>query len=176
MRLQILNMSKTYGNGVRALDGVSLTIPQGMFGLVGPNGSGKTTLMRTIATLQEPDTGSARLGDIDVLKDKESVRRVLGYLPLGLVRDPLQGREVREERAEYVITYRGQPVARLVPIAAEEDDAQALEELERLQADAGVYSSPERAREVAREKAVAEARLAGLYAEWESAASALEDD
>jgi ABC-2 type transport system ATP-binding protein len=74
-------MSKTYGNGVRALDGVSLTIPEGMFGLVGPNGSGKTTLMRTIATLQEPDAGSARLGEIDVLKDKESVRRVLGYLP-----------------------------------------------------------------------------------------------
>jgi ABC-2 type transport system ATP-binding protein len=81
MELQIDNMSKTYGNGVRALDGVSLTIPEGMFGLVGPNGSGKTTLMRTIATLQEPDAGSARLGEIDVLKDKESVRRVLGYLP-----------------------------------------------------------------------------------------------
>jgi ABC-2 type transport system ATP-binding protein len=81
MELRIENISKTYSNGVRALDGVSLTIPTGMFGLVGPNGSGKTTLMRTIATLQEPDGGSARLDDIDVLRDKESVRRVLGYLP-----------------------------------------------------------------------------------------------
>jgi ABC-type multidrug transport system ATPase subunit len=81
MELRIENVSKTYSNGVRALDGVSLTIPTGMFGLVGPNGSGKTTLMRTLATLQEPDAGSARLGDIDVLEDKESVRRVLGYLP-----------------------------------------------------------------------------------------------
>jgi ABC-type multidrug transport system ATPase subunit len=81
MELQIDGMSKTYSNGVRALDGVSLTIPQGMFGLVGPNGSGKTTLMRTIATLQEPDAGKARLGEIDVLEDKESVRRLLGYLP-----------------------------------------------------------------------------------------------
>jgi ABC-type multidrug transport system ATPase subunit len=81
LELRIENISKTYSNGVMALNGVSLTIPTGMFGLVGPNGSGKTTLMRTIATLQEPDTGSARLGDIDILKDKESVRRVLGYLP-----------------------------------------------------------------------------------------------
>ncbi len=81
MELVIENVSKTYANGVRALDGVSLTIGTGMFGLVGPNGSGKTTLMRTIATLQEPDTGSIRLGSTDVLKDKEAVRRVLGYLP-----------------------------------------------------------------------------------------------
>lgn len=81
MELRISGISKTYSNGVRALDNVSLTIPTGMFGLLGPNGSGKTTLMRTIATLQDPDAGSARLGDIDVLKDKESVRRVLGYLP-----------------------------------------------------------------------------------------------
>lgn len=81
MELTIRDISKTYSNGVRALDGVSLTIPTGMFGLVGPNGSGKTTLMRTIATLQEPDTGSVTMGEIDVLKDKEAVRRVLGYLP-----------------------------------------------------------------------------------------------
>jgi len=87
MELRIESISKTYSNGVRALDGVSLTIPTGMFGLVGPNGSGKTTLMRTIATLQEPDEGTARIvgangsGDIDVLRDKESLRRVLGYLP-----------------------------------------------------------------------------------------------
>jgi ABC-type multidrug transport system ATPase subunit len=87
MELRIENISKTYSNGVQALNGVSLAIPTGMFGLVGPNGSGKTTLMRTIATLQEPDTGTARIvgangsGDIDILKDKESLRRVLGYLP-----------------------------------------------------------------------------------------------
>lgn len=81
MELRIENVSKTYSNGVRALDNVSLTVPTGMFGLVGPNGSGKTTLMRTIATLQEPDEGTVRLGEIDVLKEKEAVRRVLGYLP-----------------------------------------------------------------------------------------------
>jgi ABC-2 type transport system ATP-binding protein len=79
--LIIEDLSKTYSNGVRALHGVSLTIPTGMFGLLGPNGAGKSTLMRTIATLQDPDQGSIRLGEIDVLKDKEAVRRVLGYLP-----------------------------------------------------------------------------------------------
>jgi ABC-2 type transport system ATP-binding protein len=79
--LVIENLSKTYANGVKALRGVSLTIPTGMFGLLGPNGAGKSTLMRTIATLQDPDTGSIRLGDIDVLRDKDAVRRVLGYLP-----------------------------------------------------------------------------------------------
>ena len=81
MELRIEDISKTYSNGVRALDKVSLTIPTGILGLVGPNGSGKTTLMRTIATLQEPDEGSIRLEDVDVLKEKEAVRRVLGYLP-----------------------------------------------------------------------------------------------
>ncbi|MFV8755825.1 ABC transporter ATP-binding protein [Nannocystaceae bacterium ST9] len=79
--LVIENLSKTYANGVRALHGVSLTIPTGMFGLLGPNGAGKSTLMRTIATLQDPDAGSIRLADIDVLRDKDAVRRVLGYLP-----------------------------------------------------------------------------------------------
>ncbi|MFL6661945.1 MAG: ABC transporter ATP-binding protein [Rhizobacter sp.] len=86
MELQLRQLSKTYPNGVRALDGVSLTIPPGMFGLLGPNGAGKSTLMRTLATLQEADAGSARLigapgGDIDVLRDKDAVRRLLGYLP-----------------------------------------------------------------------------------------------
>jgi len=81
MTLVIENLSKTYPGGVRALQGVSLTIPKGMFGLLGPNGAGKSTLMRTISTLQEPDSGSIRLGDIDVLRDKNAVRRVLGYLP-----------------------------------------------------------------------------------------------
>src|SRR3954471_10491431 len=81
MDLVIENLSKTYPNGVQALKGVSLTIPHGMFGLLGPNGAGKSTLMRTLATLQEADSGSARLGDLDVLKDKDGVRRILGYLP-----------------------------------------------------------------------------------------------
>jgi ABC-2 type transport system ATP-binding protein len=81
MELRIENLSKTYKNGVKALDNVSLTIPAGMYGLLGPNGAGKSTLMRTLATLQEPDSGSARLGDIDVLKQKDEVRRRLGYLP-----------------------------------------------------------------------------------------------
>ncbi|HEX6068637.1 MAG TPA: ABC transporter ATP-binding protein [Longimicrobiaceae bacterium] len=81
MDLVIRNLSKTYPNGVQALKDVSLTIPQGMFGLLGPNGAGKSTLMRTLATLQEPDSGSAYLGRIDVLVEKEAVRRTLGYLP-----------------------------------------------------------------------------------------------
>jgi ABC-type multidrug transport system ATPase subunit len=81
MELKIQNLSKTYANGVKALDNVSLTIPRGMYGLLGPNGAGKSTLMRTLATLQEPDSGSATLGDIDVLKQKEELRRRLGYLP-----------------------------------------------------------------------------------------------
>ena len=79
--LSIRDLSKTYANGVEALKGVSLEIPNGMFGLLGPNGAGKSTLMRTIATLQDPDTGSIRLGDLDVLADKPAARRQLGYLP-----------------------------------------------------------------------------------------------
>lgn len=81
MQLQISNLSKTYSNGVQALKDVTLTIPKGMFGLLGPNGAGKSSLMRTIATLQEPDTGSITLGDLDVLTQKHEVRKVLGYLP-----------------------------------------------------------------------------------------------
>jgi len=81
MDLRIEHLSKTYSNGTRALNDVSLTVPRGMFGLLGPNGAGKSTLMRILATLQEADSGSARLGDIDVLRDKDSVRRTLGYLP-----------------------------------------------------------------------------------------------
>ena len=79
--LTIENLSKTYPNGVRALHHVSPQIPTGMFGLLGPNGAGKSTLMRIIATLQEPDHGSVMLGDLDVLREKEQVRRLLGYLP-----------------------------------------------------------------------------------------------
>ena len=91
MELHITGLSKTYANGVRALDDVSLSIPTGMFGLLGPNGAGKSTLMRTLATLQDADHGSAQLTDagngtqinahIDILRDKTAVRKVLGYLP-----------------------------------------------------------------------------------------------
>lgn len=81
MTLHIRNVSKTYANGVQALKDVTLTIPAGLYGLLGPNGSGKSTLMRTIATLQEPDQGRISLGDLDVLAQKDEVRRMLGYLP-----------------------------------------------------------------------------------------------
>jgi ABC-2 type transport system ATP-binding protein len=81
LELSISSLSKTYPNGVRALKDVSLRVPTGMFGLLGPNGAGKSTLMRTIATLQEPDTGSITLDGLDVLRQKEEVRRMLGYLP-----------------------------------------------------------------------------------------------
>lgn len=81
MELKIENLSKTYPNGVEALKNINLTISKGMFGLLGPNGAGKSTLMRTIATLQEPDTGSIMLGDINVLNQKDEVRKILGYLP-----------------------------------------------------------------------------------------------
>jgi len=81
MDLQIKNLNKQYSNGVVALNDVSLTIGKGMFGLLGPNGAGKSSLMRTLATLQDADSGTVALGNIDVLNDKESVRKVLGYLP-----------------------------------------------------------------------------------------------
>jgi len=81
MQLVIRNLSKTYPNGTKALKDVSLDIPRGMFGLLGRNGAGKSTLMRILATLQEPDTGSATLGEIDVVQEKEKVRQTLGYLP-----------------------------------------------------------------------------------------------
>ena len=81
MQLTIRNLSKRYGNGVQALAAVSLDVAPGMFGLLGPNGAGKSTLMRTLATLQGADSGTAVLGDIDVLKEPDRVRGVLGYLP-----------------------------------------------------------------------------------------------
>lgn len=87
MKLSIKNLNKTYSGGVRALNDISLEIPAGMFGLLGPNGAGKSTLMRTLATLQEADSGTAKLEgapslpQIDVLKDKDAVRKLLGYLP-----------------------------------------------------------------------------------------------
>lgn len=81
MELVINGLSKTYANGVKALDNVALRVPKGMYGLLGQNGAGKSTLMRTIATLQDADSGSIQLGEIDVLKEKDAVRQRLGYLP-----------------------------------------------------------------------------------------------
>lgn len=81
MQLTLRDICKTYPNGVQALDKVSLTIPVGMYGLLGPNGAGKSTLMRILATLQEADSGSAMLGELDVLQSKDEVRKTLGYLP-----------------------------------------------------------------------------------------------
>jgi len=88
MTLEITNLSKSYPNGVQALKNISLTIPSGMYGLLGPNGAGKSTLMRMLATLQEPDSGTIRLDPdeksgqaIDVVKQKDEVRKTLGYLP-----------------------------------------------------------------------------------------------
>lgn len=81
MKLKIKNLSKTYTNGVKALDDLTLEIGAGMFGLLGPNGAGKSTLMRTIATLQKPDAGSIEFDGINVLEDQVALRKVLGYLP-----------------------------------------------------------------------------------------------
>jgi len=79
--LVVENLTHVYGNGTRALDDVSLSVPKGMFGLLGPNGAGKSTLMRSIATLQTPTSGAIRFGDIDVIREPEKLRRILGYLP-----------------------------------------------------------------------------------------------
>src|SRR5262245_52155130 len=79
--LQLSGISKQYTGRLQALDNIQLTIPNGMFGLLGPNGAGKSTLMRTIATLQDPDAGSVVFDGIDVLKEKNTLRQVLGYLP-----------------------------------------------------------------------------------------------
>ena len=118
--LTIRNLSKTYANGVHALNDVNLDIPRGMFGLLGPNGAGKSSLMRTLATLQEADSGSATLesadgASIDVLRDKDAVRRQLGYLPQDFGVYPkvsaedllehfavLKGLTVRKQRREVV--------------------------------------------------------------------------
>lgn len=81
MQLIIKDVSKTYANGIKALNKVTLTINQGMFGLLGPNGAGKSSLIRTIATLQDADSGSITLGEIDVMTQKNEVRKILGYLP-----------------------------------------------------------------------------------------------
>jgi ABC-2 type transport system ATP-binding protein len=81
LSLKITGLSKTYPNGVKALKDLTLTIGNHMFGLLGPNGAGKSTLMRTVATLQDPDSGTVQLDDLNVLTQKDEVRKVLGYLP-----------------------------------------------------------------------------------------------
>ena len=127
MELAIQNLSKTYPNGVQALKNVTLNIPQGMFGLLGPNGAGKSTLMRTIATLQEPDEGSISLGDINVLTQKEEVRKLLGYLPQEFGVYPRMGAETlldhlavlkgitnRKERKEVVQALLQKPIFTII--------------------------------------------------------------
>src|SRR6185503_121946 len=79
--LEIRNLSKTYPGGIQALKGISLDVPAGMFGLLGPNGAGKTTLMKILATLLEPDSGTAEMNGIDLIIDKHGTRKILGYLP-----------------------------------------------------------------------------------------------
>ena len=90
MKLIIESLTKTYKNGVKAIDDLSIEIGTGMFGLLGPNGAGKSSLMRTIATLQSPDSGSITFGEIDILEDKMSLRKILGYLPQSFGVYPLQ--------------------------------------------------------------------------------------
>ncbi|MBL4746720.1 MAG: ABC transporter ATP-binding protein [Flavobacteriaceae bacterium] len=104
MQLTIKNLSKTYKNGVRALDNLNLEIGTGMFGLLGPNGAGKSTLMRTIATLQSPDTGTITFNGIDVLKDQMSLRKILGYLPQSFGVYPKMS---AEELLDYFATLKG---------------------------------------------------------------------
>lgn len=117
MELRVKNLTKTYPNGVQALKGVSLEIPMGMYGLLGPNGAGKSTLMRTLATLQQADEGTAFLGELDMLANPHEVRKLLGYLPQEFGVYPrtsaeqmldhlaiLKGISVRSERKERVAT------------------------------------------------------------------------
>jgi ABC-2 type transport system ATP-binding protein len=114
MQLEIKELTKTYSNGVRALKGVNLTISQGMFGLLGPNGAGKSSLMRTIATLQEADSGTVRLTGLtgehlDVLTQKDAVRRVLGYLPQEFGVYP---RVTAETMLDHIATLKGITIGR----------------------------------------------------------------
>jgi ABC-type multidrug transport system ATPase subunit len=104
MKLVIKNLTKTYKNGVKAIDDLSIEIGMGMFGLLGPNGAGKSSLMRTIATLQSPDSGIVIFGDIDVLEDNMSLRKVLGYLPQSFGVYPKMS---AEELLDYFATLKG---------------------------------------------------------------------
>ncbi|MCG1036377.1 ATP-binding cassette domain-containing protein [Polaribacter sargassicola] len=104
MKLVIKNLTKTYKNGVKPIDNLSLEIGTGMFGLLGPNGAGKSSLMRTIATLQSPDAGSITFGDINVLEDNMSLRKVLGYLPQSFGVYPKMS---AEDLLDYFATLKG---------------------------------------------------------------------
>ena len=104
MKLVIKNLTKTYKNGVKAIDNLSIEIGIGMFGLLGPNGAGKSSLMRIIATLQSPDSGSITFGDIKVLEDNMSLRKVLGYLPQSFGVYPKMS---AEELLDYFATLKG---------------------------------------------------------------------
>ena len=104
MKLAIKNLTKTYNNGVKAIDNLSIEIGTGMFGLLGPNGAGKSSLMRTIATLQSADAGSIMFGDINVLEDKMSLRKVLGYLPQSFGVYPKMS---AEDLLDYFATLKG---------------------------------------------------------------------
>ena len=104
MKLVIRNLTKTYKNGVKAIDDLSIEIGTGMFGLLGPNGAGKSSLMRTVATLQSPDSGAITFGDIDVLEDNMSLRKVLGYLPQSFGVYPKMS---AEELLDYLATLKG---------------------------------------------------------------------
>ena len=104
MKLVITNLTKTYKNGVKAIDNLNLEIGTGMFGLLGPNGAGKSSLMRTIATLQSPDSGSIMFGDINVLEDKMALRKVLGYLPQSFGVYPKMS---AEDLLDYFATLKG---------------------------------------------------------------------
>ncbi|MFT4612126.1 MAG: ABC-type multidrug transport system ATPase subunit [Glaciecola sp.] len=104
MKLIIKDLTKTYKNGVKAIDNLNLEIGTGMFGLLGPNGAGKSSLMRTIATLQSPDSGSIMFGDINVLEDKMKLRKVLGYLPQSFGVYPKMS---AEELLDYFATLKG---------------------------------------------------------------------
>ncbi len=104
MKLTIENLTKTYPNGVKAIDNLSLEIGTGMFGLLGPNGAGKSTLMRTIATLQKPDSGEITFNGINVLKDQISLRKGLGYLPQSFGVYPKMS---AEDLLDYLATLKG---------------------------------------------------------------------
>ena len=104
MKLVINNLTKTYKNGVKAIDNLSIEIGTGMFGLLGPNGAGKSSLMRTIATLQSPDSGEIIFGDINVLEDNMSLRKVLGYLPQSFGVYPKMS---AEDLLDYFATLKG---------------------------------------------------------------------
>jgi ABC-type multidrug transport system ATPase subunit len=104
MKLIIKDLTKTYNNGVKAIDNLNLEIGAGMFGLLGPNGAGKSSLMRTIATLQSPDSGTITFGDINVLEDKMALRKILGYLPQSFGVYPKMS---AEDLLDYFATLKG---------------------------------------------------------------------